>query len=69
MHLKYRFFKKWAVFAGPKLDFILDNDNDSFEATNYRFKNFGLSGEIGFNTILVEKSLLNLGLQKVLHLK
>jgi hypothetical protein len=47
VHLKYNFFKKWAVFAGSKLDFIADNDNDYFEAPNYRFKNFGVFGEIG----------------------
>jgi len=47
LHLKYKFEKKWAVFLGPKLDFILDNDNDYFESQNYRFKNFGVSLELG----------------------
>ncbi|WP_396602666.1 porin family protein [Algibacter sp. R77976] len=47
LHLKYKFVKKWAVFLGPKLDFILDNDNDAFESQNYRFKNFGVSVELG----------------------
>lgn len=46
VHLKYRIKQKWFILAGPKLDFIADNDNDSFEA-NYRFKNFGVSGELG----------------------
>ena len=46
VHLKYRVKQKWFVFVGPKLDFIADNDNDDFEA-GYRFKNFGVSGEIG----------------------
>ncbi len=46
VHLKYRIKQKWFVLAGPKLDFIADNDNDDFEA-GYRFKNFGVSGELG----------------------
>lgn len=46
VHLKYKLYEKWNVFLGPKLDFILDNDNDDFES-GYRFKNFGVSGELG----------------------
>jgi hypothetical protein len=46
IHMKYRIKSKWFVLAGPKLDFIADNDNDGFEA-GYRFKNFGVSGELG----------------------
>lgn len=46
VHLKYRIKQKWFVLLGPKLDFIADNDNDDFEA-GYRFKNFGVSGELG----------------------
>ena len=46
VHLKYRIKEKWFILLGPKLDFIADNDNDDFEA-GYRFKNFGVSGEIG----------------------
>jgi hypothetical protein len=46
VHLKYRIKQKWFILAGPKLDFIADNDNDGFEA-GYRFKNFGVSGELG----------------------
>lgn len=46
VHLKYRIKKKWAILLGPKLDFIVDNDNDDFES-GYRFKNFGVSGELG----------------------
>ena len=46
VHLKYRIEKKWFILLGPKLDFIADNDNDGFEG-GYRFKNFGVSGEIG----------------------
>ena len=47
IHLKYKFIKKWNLLFGSKIDFILDNDNDYFEI-NYRFKNFGLSAEVGF---------------------
>ena len=46
IHLKYRIKRKWFIMLGPKLDFIADNDNDDFEA-GYRFKNFGVSGELG----------------------
>ena len=46
VHLKYRIKEKWFILLGPKLDFIADNDNDYFEA-GYRFKNFGVSGELG----------------------
>lgn len=47
IHLKRKFYKKWFVLAGPKLDIIADNDNDPFEAPFYRFRNFGVSGELG----------------------
>ena len=42
IHFKYKIVEKWNVSLGPKLDYIVDNDdvwND--------FKQFGLSGEIG----------------------
>ncbi len=45
--IKYKIKKKWSFFLGPKLDFILDNDNDPFEAIAYRFKNFGISVTLG----------------------
>lgn len=44
IHLKYRIKEKWFLLMGPKLDFIIDNDNVE---TGYRFKNFGVSGELG----------------------
>lgn len=47
IHLKYRFEKKWFVLVGPKLDIIADDDNDPYEAPFYRFRNLGVSGEIG----------------------
>jgi hypothetical protein len=46
IHLKYHFTTKWKAFAGPKLDFIADNDNEPFES-RYKFRNFGVSGELG----------------------
>ena len=45
LHLKYNFTEKWAVFAGPKLDFIVDDDNDPWE--DYQFRNFGVSADAG----------------------
>lgn len=46
VHLKYTFAGKWNIFAGPKLDFLIDNDSDQAES-NYRFKNFGISADLG----------------------
>lgn len=46
VHLKYRIMHKWFILFGPKLDIIVDDDNDEFES-RYRFKNFGVSGELG----------------------
>jgi len=46
LHLKFRVREKWFVLVGPKLDFIVDDDNDPLES-NYRFKNFGVSGDFG----------------------
>ena len=46
VHVKYMLFEKFNILIGPKLDFIVDNDNDYFES-GYRFRNFGVSGEIG----------------------
>jgi len=46
IHVKYKFLKSWNVLIGPKLDFIVDDQNASSES-NYRYRNFGISGEIG----------------------
>ena len=46
IHLKYRFANKWAAFAGPKIDFICDNDNLAFE-DRYQFANLGVSVDAG----------------------
>lgn len=54
IHLKYRVKSKWFFLLGPKLDFIADNDNESTEA-NYRFKNFGVSGEVGIQYLFSKR--------------
>lgn len=46
LHLKFKLSNKWKTFAGPKLDIILDNENDPFKS-EYKFRHFGLSGELG----------------------
>jgi len=46
LHLKYKLSNKWKTFAGPKLDIIVDNENDPFKS-EYKFRHFGLSGELG----------------------
>lgn len=50
--LKYHINDKWAVFAGPKLDFILDND---FEFVDQNFKTLGVSGVIGAEYKITKK--------------
>ena len=46
IHLRYKLHTKWNLFAGPKLDFILEEGNNPSE-TGYIFKSPGLSGELG----------------------
>ena len=46
IHIKYTLSSKFKVFAGPKLDFILDDD-DNFQHKDFQFKNFGISVEVG----------------------
>lgn len=43
VQLKYLFYGKFYVFTGPKLDFIVDNDQSGM----YNFKTFGVSAEVG----------------------
>jgi hypothetical protein len=57
LHLKYHFTDKWAVFAGPKIDFIADNDNNPVEK-GYRFRNLGASGELGVQYNISPRFLL-----------
>jgi hypothetical protein len=45
--MKFKIYKKLDVFLGPKLDFLLDNDNDRNEAPYYLFRNFGVSADFG----------------------
>ncbi|HEY0668828.1 MAG TPA: outer membrane beta-barrel protein [Sphingobacteriaceae bacterium] len=42
LHLKYNLIEKWNVLLGPKLDYIVDRNDDW-----NNFKKLGLSGEIG----------------------
>ena len=54
LNIKYQLYKKLYVFAGPKLDFILDNDEDVSE-DNYEFRNFGVSADFGVQYYFIEK--------------
>ena len=56
--LKYNLSKKWSFFVGPKLDFIIDDDNDYFEY-GYQFKNFGVSGVFGGQYDFTKRFLSN----------
>lgn len=51
VQLKYTFYKKFHVFAGPKLDFIVDNDQSGM----YIFNTFGVSSEVGGQIFLTRK--------------
>ena len=42
LHIKYQVFNKTFIFAGPKLDIIVNPDDEM-----YNFNNFGVSVEIG----------------------
>lgn len=42
LRLKYKIHKKIFITAGPKLDFVLNNDDEIYD-----FNNFGVSVEIG----------------------
>lgn len=44
--IKYNIYKKIQIFIGPKLDFLLDNDEDTSES-NYIYRNFGYSVDFG----------------------
>ena len=46
LHLKYLFSKKWAAFAGPKIDYLVDAEN-SPPGPFYDLHKFGISGELG----------------------
>jgi hypothetical protein len=43
IHLELTFGRKWSIFMGPKLDYLVDN---AFES-EYRFKKFGISADMG----------------------
>lgn len=42
--LKYQIANNWLLFAGPKLEVLLDNDNND---NQYRFNNAGFAAESG----------------------
>lgn len=42
--LKYRVAKRWSLFAGPKLELLVDNDNND---DRYQFNNAGVPAEGG----------------------
>jgi hypothetical protein len=46
VHLELTFGPKWSIFAGPKLDYIVDNDKNALES-EYKFKKFGVSADLG----------------------
>ena len=54
IHLKYKFSDRWAAFFGPKLDFIVDDDNDPFESY-YKFRNFGISVDMGIQFNILKR--------------
>jgi hypothetical protein len=43
VHLELTFGRRWSIFMGPKLDYLVDN---AFES-EYRFKKFGVSADMG----------------------
>ena len=65
LHLKYYIKPKWNVFAGLKVDFILNSKDDD---TYYQYDNFGFSTEIAsqyyfnkrfFGEIRYSRSIIN----------
>ncbi len=46
LNIRYTIYETFWIFAGPKFDFLLDNDEDIDEA-NYEFRNFGVSLDLG----------------------
>lgn len=53
INLNYCLSDKFYLFAGPKFDFILDNDENAFES-NYKFRNFGVSADFGIRYYLID---------------
>lgn len=54
VHFKRKLADKWSFFLGPKLDIIVDNDeDDGYVTRRYKFKTVGVSPEVGiqFNFI------------------
>lgn len=42
LHLKYHLNERWSTFAGPRIDVIVDRDDDFYD-----FKRVGMSAELG----------------------
>ena len=51
--LEYHINKKWSVFIGPKMDFLINNDSRYPYDTQY--KTLGLSAEIGIQYNISKK--------------
>ena len=52
LRFKYQIFRKTILAAGPKLDFVLNNDDEIYD-----FNNFGISAEIGMQYELTKRLL------------
>jgi hypothetical protein len=48
--MKYQIYKKMILTAGPKLDFVLNNDDETYD-----FNNFGVSVEMGIQYELTKR--------------
>lgn len=59
LHLKFNIVKKWNIFAGTKIDLIINDDNSIFES-QYKFRNFGVSGEIGMQYLFTPRFLIEI---------
>jgi len=51
--LKYHVNKKWSIFAGPRLDILL-NDKSTY-ATDVHLKTFGVSADVGIQYEISKK--------------
>jgi hypothetical protein len=49
LNIKYKVYRKLYLFAGPKFDFILDND---ISEANYEYRNFGVSADLGVQYLI-----------------
>lgn len=54
LHIKYFVHEKWNIFFGPKMDIIVDNDNNDFES-GYNFQNVGVSADMGVQYLFLKR--------------